>query len=124
MLLRVPKMYSDIFGFQRWAWWPKCTPASNSWRMLKSGSAIGSSPVDPPRTASPAIWSAGHRTAVKPRSACEFGGAYIDSAAPAQQCRLQRLDGNHAGNRLDGAGDLRRHLEAPGQFDLDLISVR
>src|SRR5271169_4794885 len=38
MLLRVPKMYSDIFGFQRWAWWPKWTPASNSWRMLKSGS--------------------------------------------------------------------------------------
>src|ERR1700722_1485693 len=53
MLLRVPKMYSCIFGFHRWAAWPKCTPASKSWRMLKSGSDIVSSPVDPPRTESP-----------------------------------------------------------------------
>src|SRR5215471_4675251 len=40
-LLRVPKMYSAIFGFQRWAWWPKWTPASSSWRIEKSGSVIG-----------------------------------------------------------------------------------
>src|SRR5918997_1005040 len=29
MPLRSPKMYSFIFGFQRFVWWPKCTPASN-----------------------------------------------------------------------------------------------
>jgi hypothetical protein len=23
-------MYSFIFGFQRFVWWPKCTPASSS----------------------------------------------------------------------------------------------
>src|SRR4051794_25660647 len=30
MPLRSPKMYSFIFGFHRFVWWPKCTPASNS----------------------------------------------------------------------------------------------
>src|SRR5258708_34180597 len=30
MPLRSPKMYSFIFGFQRFVWWPKCTPASSS----------------------------------------------------------------------------------------------
>src|SRR5438105_2829906 len=29
MPLRSPKMYSFIFGFQRFVWCPKCTPASN-----------------------------------------------------------------------------------------------
>src|SRR5947208_15688249 len=28
MPFRSPKMYSFIFGFQRFVWWPKCTPAS------------------------------------------------------------------------------------------------
>ncbi len=40
MLLRVPKMYDCIFGFQRCAWWPKWEPASSSWRMVKSGRAM------------------------------------------------------------------------------------
>src|SRR6185437_7686366 len=30
MPLRSPKMYCFIFGFQRFVWWPKCTPASSS----------------------------------------------------------------------------------------------
>ena len=30
MLFRVPKMYCDILGFQRWDWWPKWAPASRS----------------------------------------------------------------------------------------------
>src|SRR4029077_15116166 len=30
MPLRSPKMYSFIFGFQRFVWWPKWTPASNN----------------------------------------------------------------------------------------------
>src|SRR3989441_1145872 len=30
MPLRSPKMYFCIFGFQRFVWWPKCTPASSS----------------------------------------------------------------------------------------------
>src|SRR5471030_1149131 len=30
MPFRSPKMYSFIFGFQRFVWWPKCTPASSS----------------------------------------------------------------------------------------------
>src|SRR5436853_6946904 len=34
MPLRAPKMYGFIFGFQRLVWWPKCTPASSSWRMV------------------------------------------------------------------------------------------
>src|SRR5215831_11379352 len=138
MLLRVPKMYSDIFGFQRWAWWPKCTPASNSWRMLKSGSAIGCSPVDPPRTASPAFWT-GHRTAKSQGPRVKLGRAYIGSAARAQQSLaresrpqqrlplqtvpLQRLHGDNAGNGLDRAGNLWRDLEAAGQLDLDLAAV-
>src|SRR6185369_13567057 len=29
MPLRSPKMYSFIFGFQRFVWWPKWTPASS-----------------------------------------------------------------------------------------------
>src|SRR5688572_20274265 len=29
MPLRSPKMYSFIFGFQRFVWCPKCTPASS-----------------------------------------------------------------------------------------------
>src|SRR5215207_10202868 len=29
-----------IFGFQRWVWWPKWTPASSSWRIEKSGNAM------------------------------------------------------------------------------------
>ena len=28
MPLRSPKMYCFIFGFHRFVWWPKCTPAS------------------------------------------------------------------------------------------------
>ena len=39
--LRTPKMYGAIFGFQRRVWWPKCTPASRSWRMVNVGSAMG-----------------------------------------------------------------------------------
>src|SRR5690242_5618879 len=31
---RSPKMKRFIFGFQRRVWWPKCTPASRSSRML------------------------------------------------------------------------------------------
>src|SRR3954447_307767 len=34
MPLRAPKMYGFIFGFHRLVWWPKCTPASSSWRMV------------------------------------------------------------------------------------------
>src|SRR5262245_7656184 len=30
MPLRCPKMYSRIFGFHRFVWWPKWTPASRS----------------------------------------------------------------------------------------------
>src|SRR5258705_4910368 len=30
MPLRSPKMYFCIFGFHRFVWWPKCTPASSS----------------------------------------------------------------------------------------------
>src|SRR3954469_22201543 len=29
MPFRSPKMYSFIFGFPRFVWWPKCTPASS-----------------------------------------------------------------------------------------------
>src|SRR5712691_2240111 len=29
MPFRSPKMYSFIFGFQRFVWWLKCTPASS-----------------------------------------------------------------------------------------------
>ena len=40
-------------GFQRRVWWPKCTPASRSWRRVNSGIAMGagpfSRPVVPPR---------------------------------------------------------------------------
>src|SRR6266545_6437963 len=37
MPLRSPKMKSFIFGFQRFVWWPKCTPASSSSFMLTGG---------------------------------------------------------------------------------------
>jgi hypothetical protein len=30
-------MKRRIFGFQRLVWWPKCTPASKSSRMLTTG---------------------------------------------------------------------------------------
>jgi hypothetical protein len=40
ILLRWPKMYGAIFGFQRWVRWPKWAPDSRSWRMEKSGKAI------------------------------------------------------------------------------------
>src|SRR5687768_5378698 len=38
-------------------------------------------------------------------------------------CGLRRLHLNHARHGLDGAGDLRRDLEAAGQLDLDLGTV-
>src|SRR5215468_6399903 len=105
--------------------------------MLKSGSAIGCSPVDPPRTASPAFGT-GHRTAKSQGPRVKLGRAYIGSTARAQHCPacqnrvknigaptvpLQRLHGDNAGNGLDRAGDLRRELEAAGQLDLDLAAV-
>ena len=37
---------------------------------------------------------------------------------------LHRLDRHHARHRLDGAGDLRRDLEAAGQLHLDLGALR
>src|SRR6478752_4835323 len=51
MLLRSPKMYGFIFGFQRCVWWPKWTPASRSWRIDKSGNAMPCYPfpVEPPQ---------------------------------------------------------------------------
>src|SRR6516165_4888262 len=41
--LRTPNRYGAMRGFQRRVLWPKCTPASRSWRRETSGSAIGSS---------------------------------------------------------------------------------
>src|SRR5271169_1998640 len=35
----------------------------------------------------------------------------------------ERLDRHHARHRLDGAGDLRRNLEASRQLHLDLVAV-
>ena len=35
---RSPKMYLRIFGFQRRVWWPKCTPASSSSRIVTADS--------------------------------------------------------------------------------------
>src|SRR5262249_36270261 len=98
--------------------------------MLKSGSVIGCSPVDPPRTASPAFRT-GHRTAKSQGPRVKLGRAYIGSAARAQQSPawsdaqttratgagarepLWRLHGNDAGNRLDRPGELRRDLKPP-----------
>jgi len=46
-----PKMYSFIFGFQRFVWWPKCTPASSSFLHRDRGQdPAGRSPR--PRTSS------------------------------------------------------------------------
>ena len=36
---------------------------------------------------------------------------------------LEHLHRDHAGHRLDGAGDLRRHLEPAGELDLDLTAI-
>src|SRR4051812_42006368 len=41
MPFRSPKMYFCIFGFQRFVWWPKCTPASSSSFMVSAA-------MDPP----------------------------------------------------------------------------
>src|SRR4029078_12278945 len=46
MPLRSPKMYSFIFGFHRFVWWPKCTPASS-----RSFNAIATK--KPPKSARP-----------------------------------------------------------------------
>src|SRR5207237_2382462 len=35
--LRAVKMYGRILGFHRLVWWPKWTPASNSWRRVTAG---------------------------------------------------------------------------------------
>src|SRR5205085_9668524 len=48
MPLRSPKMYFCIFGFQRFVWWPKCTPASSSSFMVSAA-------IVPPRFASAAL---------------------------------------------------------------------
>src|SRR5689334_506694 len=40
MPLRAPKMNGRIFGFQRFVWWPKCTPASRSARIEIGGSLV------------------------------------------------------------------------------------
>src|SRR4029079_17459932 len=60
MPLRSPKMKSFIFGFQRFVWWPKWTPASSSSFMLTVGAppapCVGFTVV-----AKPSSWSAaGH----------------------------------------------------------------
>src|SRR6185312_9265388 len=52
--------------------------------------------------------------------------AYAQGASCASAfagARLKRLDGDDAGHGLDGAGDLRRDLEAAGQFYFDLTAV-
>src|SRR5262249_6112375 len=43
MPFRSPKMYFAIFGFQRFVWWPKWTPASRSSFMVICAIAGGSS---------------------------------------------------------------------------------
>src|SRR5687768_847363 len=48
MPLRSPKMYFCIFGFQRFVWWPKCTPASSSSFTVNAAIAPPSSVVPPP----------------------------------------------------------------------------
>src|SRR5689334_16701493 len=55
----------------------------------------------------------------------KFTAAYAQGALGASgfAAGLKRLDGDNAGHRLDGAGDLRRDLEAAGQLDLDLAAV-
>src|SRR6188474_1521374 len=60
MPLRSPKMKSFIFGFQRFVWWPKWTPASSSSFMETVGAppapCVGFTVV-----AKPSSWSAaGH----------------------------------------------------------------
>src|SRR5438105_15806117 len=39
MPFRSPKMYSFIFGFHRFVWWPKCTPASSRSFMAIPGNS-------------------------------------------------------------------------------------
>src|ERR1700675_1884353 len=43
MPLRSPKMYFCILGFQRFVWWPKCTPASSSSFMVSAAISFSSS---------------------------------------------------------------------------------
>src|SRR3954454_8071653 len=47
-------------------------------------------------------------------------GRTLGSQASAAAEGLHRLDRDHPGHRLDGAGDLRRHPETSGELDLDL----
>src|SRR5262245_16806470 len=68
-LLRTPKMYCAIFGFQRRVLCPKCTPASKSWRMVKVGSAMAVPfPVGPPRAlVRPWAWTPERPAGMSPR---------------------------------------------------------
>ncbi|GMV69345.1 MAG: hypothetical protein AMXMBFR76_17840 [Pseudomonadota bacterium] len=59
MLLRAPKMYGAMRGFQNRVWWPKWTPASSNWRMEMSGMIKTPNVwVEPPRI--PAGHPVGH----------------------------------------------------------------
>ena len=49
ILLRSPKMYSDILGFQKRVWCPKWTPASSICRMDTLAIVISPCRVGPPR---------------------------------------------------------------------------
>src|SRR5690606_3369663 len=49
ILLRSPKMYGAIFGFQKRVWCPKWTPASSIRRIVTSAIGSSLSRVEPPR---------------------------------------------------------------------------
>ena len=76
----------------------RCTPHANDW-TCRSGN-IGPRPIPGQPQ--------GSKTGLRHKAALRAGRG-----------NLNELDVEHARHRLDGAGDLRRDLEAPRQFHFD-----
>src|SRR4051812_44503946 len=117
MPLRSPKMYSFIFGFHRFVWWPKCTPASS-----RSFNAIATNSPPLTFTELEALARSGHpvllaflrarvareESLVLERLA-EFGVVFDQRAGDAQPHRASLP-------RDAAAGDRREDVELVGGF--------
>src|SRR6185436_9102873 len=142
MPLRSPKMKSFIFGFQRFVWWPKWTPASSSSFMETVGAppapCVGFTVV-----AKPSSWSAaGHagpaglpassrrleiesltlaELEAAPRALLSVLLALLDAGVPGQESRLlealAQLEVELAQRARDAVADRARLGRRPAAGD-------
>src|SRR5438045_3146490 len=112
MPFRSPKMNSFIFGFQRFVWWPKCTPASS-----RSFIAIAAKCPPLPFTELEAFPRSRHAVLLaflRARVACEQSLALerLSQLAVVLDERARDAETDRAGLSRDAAaGDGRQNVE-------------